>query len=96
MRIRLQFVVIAALAFTLPAFAAERISLTNGYEILCSHHAQIGSQIRLYMASGDSSYIDRSTEDIAKIETVPDPPPTTRFPPAPSSQKPMQNSVPPT
>ena len=76
MRIRLQFVVIAALAFALPAFAAERISLTNGYEILCSHHAQIGSQIRLYMASGESNYIDRAPEDIAKIETVPDPPPT--------------------
>jgi len=76
LRIRLQFVVIAALAFALSAFAAERISLTNGYEILCSHHAQIGSQIRLYMASGESNYIDRATEDIAKIETVPDPPPT--------------------
>ena len=81
MRIRFQFVVVnTALAFTgvaHPAFAAERISLTNGYEIICNHHAQIGSQIRLYMASGDSNYIDRSSEDIAKIETVPDPPPTT-------------------
>jgi soluble lytic murein transglycosylase-like protein len=78
LRIPLKFVV-AALAFvgvTSAAFAAERISLTNGYEILCSHHAQIGSQVRLYLSSGDSSYIDRSSEDIAKIETVPDPPPT--------------------
>jgi len=60
LRIPLKFVV-AALAFvgvTSAAFAAERISLTNGYEILCSHHAQIGSQIRLYLSSGDSSYID--------------------------------------
>jgi Transglycosylase SLT domain len=82
LRICLQLVaVIAALAgFAHPAFAAERISLTNGYEILCTHHEQIGSQIRLYLGSGDGSYIDRSTEDIAKIETVPDPPPT------PSSQ----------
>lgn len=80
MRIRFQFVaVLAAFAFagvTLPAFAAERISLTNGYEILCNHHQQLGSQVRLYLNSGDSSYIDRSSEDIAKIETVPDPPPT--------------------
>jgi soluble lytic murein transglycosylase-like protein len=78
LRNRLQFVVIAALAFAAiayPAFAAERISLTNGYEILCNHHAQLGSQIRLYLNSGDSSYIDRASEDIAKIETVPDPPP---------------------
>jgi len=78
LRIPLKFVV-AALALagvTSPAFAAERISLTNGYEILCNHHAQFGSQIRLYLGSNDSSYIDRSTEDIARIETVPDPPPT--------------------
>ena len=76
MQTRLQFVaVIAALAGVAhPAFAAERISLTNGYEILCTHHEQIGSQIRLYLGTGDSSYIDRSTEDIAKIENVPDPP----------------------
>jgi soluble lytic murein transglycosylase-like protein len=81
LRIRLQFVAAAAaLAFagatTHRTSAAERISLTNGYEIVCNHHAQLGSQIRLYLSSGESSYIDRSTEDIAKIETVPDPPPT--------------------
>ena len=58
-----------------PAESAERISLTNGYDIVCSHHAQVGSQIRLYMGPGESSYIDRAPSDIAKIETVPDPPP---------------------
>ncbi len=80
MRIRLQFVAaLAALALvgvTPQAFAAERVSLTNGYEILCSHHEQIGSQVRLYLGSGDSSYIDRSSADITRIETVPDPPPS--------------------
>jgi hypothetical protein len=81
LHIRLQFVAVSvALAFagvTHPASAAERISLTNGYEILCNHHQQLGSQIRLYLSSSDNNYIDRSSEDIAKIETVPDPPPTT-------------------
>jgi hypothetical protein len=80
LRIRLQFVVaLAALALvgvTPRAFAAERVSLTNGYEILCNHHEQIGSLVRLYLGSGDGSYIDRSSADIAKIETVPDPPPS--------------------
>jgi soluble lytic murein transglycosylase-like protein len=64
-----------------PAQSAERVSLTNGYDIVCSHHAQVGSQIRLYMGPGESSYIDRAPSDIAKIETVPDPPP----PPADSA-----------
>ena len=79
MRIRLQFVVaIASLAIagiSRPALAGERVSLTNGYDILCNHHAQVGSQIRLYLSAGEGSYIDRAPEDIAKIETVPDPPP---------------------
>jgi soluble lytic murein transglycosylase-like protein len=78
LRLHFQFVVaLAALVLagvTPRAFAAERVSLTNGYEMLCNHHEQIGSQVRLYLSSGDSSYIDRSSADIAKIETVPDPP----------------------
>jgi soluble lytic murein transglycosylase-like protein len=59
-----------------PAHSAERVSLTNGYDIVCNHHAQVGSQVRLYMGPGENSYIDRASSDIAKIETVPDPPPT--------------------
>jgi hypothetical protein len=58
-----------------PAHSAERVSLTNGYDIVCNHHAQVGSHIRLYMGPGESSYIDRAPSDIAKIEAVPDPPP---------------------
>ncbi|MGA8090112.1 MAG: lytic transglycosylase domain-containing protein [Terracidiphilus sp.] len=58
-----------------PAQSAERVSLTNGYDIVCSHHAQVGSHIRLYMGPGVNSYIDRAPSDIAKIEAIPDPPP---------------------
>jgi soluble lytic murein transglycosylase-like protein len=58
-----------------PARSAERVSFTNGYDIVCSHHAQVGNHIRLYMGPGESSYIDRVPSDIEKIETVPDPPP---------------------
>jgi hypothetical protein len=80
LRFRFQIVAaLAAIAFvgvTPRAFAAERVSLTNGYEILCNHHEQIGTQVRLYLGSGDGSYIDRSSADIAQIETVPDPPPS--------------------
>jgi hypothetical protein len=60
-----------------PAHSAERVSLTNGYDMLCHHHAQVGSHIRLYLGPGESSYIDRAPSDIATIETVPDPPPPT-------------------
>jgi hypothetical protein len=79
LRTRLQ-IAVALAAFLLagasrPAQSAERVSLTNGYDIVCHHHAQVGSHIRLYLGTGESSYIDRVPSDIAKIETVPDPPP---------------------
>jgi hypothetical protein len=80
LRNHLQFVtLVAVLALAVmprPARAGERVSLTNGYEIVCNHHAQVGSMIRLYTSPGDRSYIERSPEDIATIETVPDPPPS--------------------
>ena len=56
------------------AQAAERVSLTNGYDIVCHHHAQVGTQIRLYIGPGENSFIDRAPSDIARIEFVPDPP----------------------
>ncbi len=79
MRMRLH--IAAALAALLLAGAsrraesAERVSLTNGYDLLCHHHAQVGSRIRLYMGPGEGSYIDQAPSDIAKIESVPDLPP---------------------
>jgi hypothetical protein len=73
-----------------PAQSAELVSLTNGYNLVCSHHALIGSHIRLYMGPGERSYIDRSPSDIAKIEIVPDPLPSSADPdtPNPSRQSP--------
>ena len=81
MRNRFQIAVaLAALLLAVasrPAQAAERVSLTNGFDMRCNHHAQVGSMVRLYMGTGENSYIDRAPYDIAKIETVPDPPPPT-------------------
>ena len=57
-----------------PAMAGERVNLSNGYDILCHHHAQVGSQLRLYFSAGEGNYIDRRPEDIASIEHVDDPP----------------------
>lgn len=79
MRIRLQFVVaIVALAvagFARPGVAAERVLLANGFDMSCNHHAQVGPMVRLYMSTGESSYIEFRPEEITGYETVPDPPP---------------------
>ena len=56
------------------ARAGERVTLSNGFEIDCHHHVQVENQIRLYLSAGENNYIERHSEDIASIETVPDPP----------------------
>jgi soluble lytic murein transglycosylase-like protein len=88
--IRLQVVAVSgALVLAVvarPAVAAERVSLTNGYELLCDHHAQVGSRVRLYLSRGEDNFVDRSPADIADIETVPDPPPPPATPDTAKSQ----------
>jgi len=54
--------------------AAERITLRNGFDYLCDHHALVDGRVRLYLSPGEDSYIERLPEDIASVEIVPDPP----------------------
>jgi hypothetical protein len=66
---------LAALAFlTSFAYSAERITLRNGFDYLCDHHAQVEGRIRLYLSPGEDSYIERLPDDIVSVEIVPDPP----------------------
>ena len=80
MRFHLQlatvFAVLVFAGLSLPATAAERVLLANGFDMRCNHHAQVGSVIRLYMSKDDSSYIERKPEEITGFETVPDAPAT--------------------
>jgi hypothetical protein len=69
------FISVVALGALAPAVrAGERVTLRNGFEIDCHHHAQVNSQVRLYLSAGEDNYIERLPEDIASVETVPDPP----------------------
>ena len=68
-------------ALTLTAFAAiphahsaERVTLTNGFVESCNHHATVDTGVRLYLSASEDSYIDLAPDQIASIETVPDPP----------------------
>jgi soluble lytic murein transglycosylase-like protein len=71
---------LAAFATLAPfAQAAERVTLRNGFEIRCDHHAQVEGRVRLYLAAGEDNYIEFLPEEIAIFEAVPAPPP----PPAP-------------
>ena len=66
---------LAALAALAPsAHAAERITLRNGFEICCDHHAQVEGRTRLFLAPGEDNYIEFAPEEIATVEPLPEPP----------------------
>ena len=77
--------VIALSAFGLaamPVRAAEQITLRNGFEITCHHHAVTNNRVRLYTGTTNENYIEVAPADIASVERLPDPPPPD--PPAPA------------
>jgi len=67
----------------LPAGAAEQITLTNGFEISCHHHASVHRRVRLYMGTGNDNYIEVAPAEIVSVEKVPDPPAPLAETPAP-------------
>src|SRR5271157_6631490 len=72
------FIAVGALAalasLAAAAQTAERITLRNGFEMRCNHHAQVEGRVRLYLGAGEDSYIEFAPEEIAGVEQVPDPP----------------------
>jgi soluble lytic murein transglycosylase-like protein len=77
-KVLLMFAVLVVLAFS--ARAAERVTLRNGFEMRCDHHAQIDVRVRLYLSAGENNYIEIASRDIAQIEQVPDPPDSPQTP----------------
>jgi soluble lytic murein transglycosylase-like protein len=65
------------------AQAAERITLRNGFEISCNHHVEVKGRTRLYLSAEEDSFIEFQPEEIAAVDTVPDPPPTPKSAEAP-------------
>lgn len=66
--------VLAAIAGIPAARAAERVTLSNGFEMDCNHHAQVASRVRLYLSTGEESYVEFAPEEITAVALVPDPP----------------------
>jgi soluble lytic murein transglycosylase-like protein len=66
----------AVLAVLAPsAWAAERVTLRNGFELRCDHRSQIEGRVRLYLSASEDNYIEFPSQDLATVEQVPDPPP---------------------
>jgi soluble lytic murein transglycosylase-like protein len=64
----------ALAAFSPVAHSAERITLRNGFELSCDHHAEVVGRTRLYLSAGEDNYIEFLPKEIAEVETLPDPP----------------------
>ena len=66
---------LAVLAALMPcACASERVTLRNGFDYQCHHHALVNGRTRLYLSAGEDNFIELSPEEITGFETVPDPP----------------------
>ncbi|MGH9606460.1 MAG: lytic transglycosylase domain-containing protein [Terracidiphilus sp.] len=67
---------LAALAMLAPtAPGAEIVTLRNGFEISCDHHALTDGHMRLYLSAGEDNYIELPPADVAAVERTPDPSP---------------------
>jgi len=80
--------------FWLPgAQAAERLTLANGSELVCHHHALVEGRLRIYLKSTQSDYFELQPESVRQVESVPDPPPE-EVSPAPATTPPIAISMP--
>lgn len=61
---------LALLCLAAAAHAAERVTLKNGFDLVCDHRATQGDKVRLYMDAAGTNYMDVDASEIASVETV--------------------------
>ncbi|HTZ59207.1 MAG TPA: lytic transglycosylase domain-containing protein [Acidobacteriaceae bacterium] len=59
--------------------AAESVTLTNGFNMVCDHREPDGDRVRLYTSQGSSNFVEVDAAEIASVEEVPDPPPSPKL-----------------
>ncbi len=70
------------LPLALPSRAAERITLKNGFDLVCDHRQEVQGKVRLYTEPGDDNFLEVDQAEIASVEFVPDAPPAAALPAA--------------
>jgi soluble lytic murein transglycosylase-like protein len=65
------------------AHAGESVTLRNGFEMQCHHHAEVEGRVRLYLTAGQDNYIEIAPNEIAQVDQVPDLPEPSSSAPAP-------------
>jgi soluble lytic murein transglycosylase-like protein len=61
---------LAAACGAASARAAEHITLTNGFDLICDHRAVVDGHIRLYLDAGSANFIQVAADQIAASESV--------------------------
>jgi len=72
MRVRVFISIAAIAALATAAQAGELVTLRNGFEMRCDHHAEVQGHMRLYLSRGEDNYIDFVPQQIAQVEPAPD------------------------
>ena len=57
-------------ASLLPLYAADRVYLRNGSDMICDHQKNVGGRVRLYLTSSEENYLDVAAGDIVGREAV--------------------------
>lgn len=87
-RILITLTVVAGLAQGL--WAAELVTLRNGFEMRCNHHGEAEGRVRLFLGVSEDNYIEVEPKDIAGVEQVDDLTPTAEAVAVPSATLPVQ------
>jgi len=87
-RTLITLMVVAGLAQGL--WAAELVTLRNGFEMRCNHHGEAEGRVRLFLGVSEDNYIEVEPKDIAGVEQVDDLTPTAEAVAVPSATLPVQ------
>jgi soluble lytic murein transglycosylase-like protein len=52
------------------AHAAERVTLKNGFDLICDHRVPEAGKVRLYLDDSGKNYMDVEASEIASVETI--------------------------
>ena len=64
----------AGLCLAQVARAAEHLTLANGFDLVCDHHALVEGRVRIYPKPAAEDYFELAPDAIRGVEIVPDPP----------------------
>ena len=74
------------------AHAGERITLANGFDVVCDHHTLVEGKVRVYPMPAAQDYFELSPEAIRSVEAVPDPTPDPPPPSPPVTSRPESSA----